>query len=201
MDSLQSSSPSVSRRKPESLDKIKKAARKLFVERGYHATRPQDIARDAGLGHGTFYLHYGDKRACFLAFVDDAQAELYGCIRARTRQSNTIEEMIANMLGAIYDYSDANPGVLNAIMTDEAIIDAGGCQAGSLLQRLAYDWAEIVREGVSRGTVVNIYDANIVGQVIVGAIQQCRLEGDRSGQKRQDVIATLTRFLVRALKP
>jgi len=33
------------RRKPESLAKIKKAARKLFVERGYHATRPQDIAR------------------------------------------------------------------------------------------------------------------------------------------------------------
>ncbi len=55
------------RRKPESLAKIKRAARKLFVERGYHATRPQDIAREAGLGHGTFYLHYADKKACFLA--------------------------------------------------------------------------------------------------------------------------------------
>ena len=31
------------RRKPESLAKIKKAARKVFVKRGYHATRPQDI--------------------------------------------------------------------------------------------------------------------------------------------------------------
>ncbi len=37
------------RRKPESLSKIKSAARKLFVERGYDATRPQDIAREAGL--------------------------------------------------------------------------------------------------------------------------------------------------------
>ena len=29
------------------LAKIKKAARKLFVERGYHATRPQDISKQS----------------------------------------------------------------------------------------------------------------------------------------------------------
>jgi len=63
------------RRKPESLAKIKRAARKLFAERGYHATRPQDIAREAGLGNGTFYLHYQDKRACYLAFERRAVRE------------------------------------------------------------------------------------------------------------------------------
>src|SRR6478736_4535651 len=66
------------RRKPESFVRLKQAARKLFVERGYDATRPQDIAREAGLGHGTFYLHYADKRACFLSFVEDARRELDG---------------------------------------------------------------------------------------------------------------------------
>ena len=71
------------RRKPESLARLKQAARKLFVERGYDATRPQDIAREAGLGHGTFYLHYPDKRACFLSFVEDARQELDAHLRAR----------------------------------------------------------------------------------------------------------------------
>src|ERR1700681_1875987 len=84
------------RRKPESLAKIKKAARKLFVERGYHATRPQDIAREAGLGHGTFYLHYPDKRACFLAFVDDAREELDAYLRARRVVGASIEHTIAS---------------------------------------------------------------------------------------------------------
>ncbi len=74
------------RRKPESLAKLKRAARKLFVERGYHATRPQDIAREAGLGHGTFYLHFPDKRACFLAFVEEARAGT-GCLYARPRRA------------------------------------------------------------------------------------------------------------------
>src|SRR3984885_6753401 len=82
------------RRKPESLSKLKHAARKLFVERGYDATRPQDIAREAGLGHGTFYLHYADKRACFLSFVDDARRELDAHLRDR-RRGATLEERIA----------------------------------------------------------------------------------------------------------
>ena len=90
------------RRRPESLGKIKRAARKLFVERGYHATRPQDIAREAGLGHGTFYLHYPDKRACFLAFVDDAREELDEYLRERRKPGQTLEQMIAGSLHAIF---------------------------------------------------------------------------------------------------
>ena len=79
------------RRKPESLSKIKSAARKLFVERGYDATRPQDIAREAGLGHGTFYLHYPDKRACFLAFVEEARQEMDDYLRDARQPGQSLE--------------------------------------------------------------------------------------------------------------
>ena len=73
------------------LARLKLAARKLFVERGYDATRPQDIAREAGLGHGTFYLHYPDKRACFLSFVEDARQELDAHLRTRRQPGATLE--------------------------------------------------------------------------------------------------------------
>ncbi len=189
------------RRKPESLAKIKKASRKLFVERGYHATRPQDIAREAGLGHGTFYLYYEDKRACFLAFVEDARAELHSHIRNRVAASRSLEETISATLNAIYEYSDAHPGVLGAAMTDEAVIDAEGAQAVPLLLRWGRDWAQNVRDAIRNGSAVQGYDADIVGQAIVGAIHQCGSEGDRVGRKRQEVVDNLTRFLVRALKP
>src|SRR5579871_2932242 len=98
------------RRKPESLSKIKSAARKLFVERGYDATRPQDIAREAGLGHGTFYLHYPDKRACFLAFVEEARQEMDSYLRDARQPSQNLEEAITATLNAICDYSHAHPG-------------------------------------------------------------------------------------------
>jgi AcrR family transcriptional regulator len=189
------------RRKPESLSKLKKAARKLFVERGYHATRPQDIAREAGVGHGTFYLHYPDKRACFLAFVDDAREELDGYLTARRRPGQTLEQMIATALYAIFEYSEAHPGVLNAAMTDEAIIDAEGVAAKPLLQRWGEDWANTLRELTEDGRAVDGYDSEIVGQAILGAIHQTASEGARSGRNRETVVKNLTRFLVRALAP
>jgi len=189
------------RRRPESLAKIKKAARKLFVERGYHATRPQDIAREAGLGHGTFYLHFPDKRACFLGFVEEARQELDAHVRSRVEEGQSLETLIANTLIGIFEYSHSHPGVLNAAMTDEAVIDAEGVQATPLLQRWGSDWAEFLRAAARHGQVFPQYDLDIIGQAILGAIHQAGSEGFRAGRKREDVINNLTRFLVRALKP
>lgn len=188
------------RRKPESLAKLKRAARKLFVQRGYHATRPQDIAREAGLGHGTFYLHFPDKRACFLAFVEEARQELDAYTRARSSETSSLEELIANSLNAIYDYAESNPGVLNAAMTDEAVIDAEGVQATPLLQRWGYDWAQFVRHAAADGRAAKDFNPDIVGQAILGAIHQAAREGSRAGRRRREVIDNLTRFLVRALR-
>ncbi|MEJ0025854.1 MAG: TetR/AcrR family transcriptional regulator [Rhizomicrobium sp.] len=189
------------RRKPESLAKLKRAARKLFVERGYHATRPQDIAREAGLGHGTFYLHYPDKKACFLAFVDDAREELHRYMIARQPADRSLENTIAANLKAVYEYSAEHPGVLAAAMTDELVIDAEGAQATPLLVRWGFDWGEIVREAQRTGHACTTYNPEIVGQAILGAIHQVASEGGRSQRPRAEVLDNLTRFLVKALKP
>jgi AcrR family transcriptional regulator len=191
--------PRAPRRKPESLAKLKEAGRRLFVERGYHATRPQDIAREAGLGHGTFYLHFPDKRACFLDFVEDARQELDSFLRERVAAYETLEELIAGTLHAIYEYTETHPGVLNAAMTDELVIDAEGVQAVPLLQRWGADWADTIRAAVKQHRIADIYDPDIVGQAILGAIHQTAVEGARAGRSRQAVVRNLTRFLVRAL--
>jgi len=189
------------RRKPESLAKLKRAARKLFVERGYHATRPQDIAREAGLGHGTFYLHYPDKKACFLAFVDEAREELHDYMQARQPAEKSLESLIEANLKAIYEYGAEHPGVLAAAMTDELVIDAEGAQATPLLVRWGFDWGDIVRQLTATGMACSSYCPDIVGQAILGAIHQAASEGARSQRRREDVIDNLTRFLVKALKP
>ncbi|HVV26748.1 MAG TPA: TetR/AcrR family transcriptional regulator [Rhizomicrobium sp.] len=189
------------RRKLDSLARLKQAARKLFVERGYDATRPQDIAREAGLGHGTFYLHYPDKRACFMAFVEEARSELDVYLRARRAPGQTLEQLIAATLHAIYDYSDNNPGVLRAAMTDESVLNAEGVEARPLLMRWGSEWAEMLRDVAAAGGVSTVYDAEIIGQAIVGALHQTSREAHRSGRNRTAVVANLTCFLTRALRP
>jgi AcrR family transcriptional regulator len=198
---VDSTATSVGRRKPESLARLKLAARKLFVERGYDATRPQDIAREAGLGHGTFYLHYPDKRACFLAFVDDARTELDAHLRSHRHSGQTLEERIAGTLNAIYEYADTHPGVLRAAMTDEMVIDAEGVEARPLLMQWGSEWAEMIRKSAEAGTVCRSYDADIVGQAIVGALHQTSREAQRAGRSRAALVENLTRFLAKALRP
>jgi AcrR family transcriptional regulator len=189
------------RRKPESLSKIKGAARKLFVERGYDATRPQDIAREAGLGHGTFYLHYPDKRACFLAFVEEARQELDIYLRQARQPGQDLEQAITATLNAIYDYCDAHPGVLRTAMTDASVIDAGGHAGVPLMARWGEEWGEIIRDAVASGVVCDSYNVASIGQAIAGALHQAALECARSQQCRKALADNITRFLVRALRP
>jgi AcrR family transcriptional regulator len=194
-------SPEGRRRKPESLARIKLAARKLFVERGYDATRPQDIAREAGLGHGTFYLHYPDKRACFLSFVEDARHELDQHLRTRRQPGATLEQRIATMLNGMYDYSDSHPGLLRAALTDECVIDAEGAQARPLVMQWGDEWAGMIREAVADGKASPSFNAEIIGQAIVGALHQTGREAHRSGRCREELVKNLTCFLTKALRP
>jgi AcrR family transcriptional regulator len=63
------------------------AARRVLGAKGYHGTKVVDIARAAGVGVGTFYLHYATKEAIFLELVGDTvrrlKAEL-DAVRAAT---------------------------------------------------------------------------------------------------------------------
>ena len=189
----------LTKKRPDSLTRLKASARKLFVERGYHATRPQDIARDAGLGHGTFYLHYPDKRACFLAFVEDARQELNARL-SNARIEATLEERIAATLNALYDYSDSHPGVLRAAMTDEMVIDAEGAQATPLLVRWGEEWASLVRDTAEKGQTCKSYNPDIIGHAIVGALHQTGCGVSRNQLCRKQMVDNLTRFLTKALK-
>ena len=190
------------KRRLESRKRLLAAARKLFVARGYHATRPQDVSKLAGLGHGTFYLHFKDKRECFLAFVEEARAELDAAVIARASSTRTLGQMVEAALTAIYDYAEQNPGVLPTAMTDETVIASGGDGAeDTLLQRWGEEWGELLRLQAKEGLVAKDFDFSVVGQAIVGAIHQASSYSFRRGRARAAVVKGLTQFIVRALSP
>ena len=63
------SRPRWQRRKEARPAEIVSAALQVFVERGYAATRLQDVARRAGVTKGTVYLYFESKEALFKAVV------------------------------------------------------------------------------------------------------------------------------------
>lgn len=63
------SCPRWTRRKEARPAELLAAALHLFVERGYAATRLEDVARAAGVSKGTLYLYYTGKEDLFKAVV------------------------------------------------------------------------------------------------------------------------------------
>ena len=61
--------PRWERRKDARPQELLAAALDLFVERGYAATRLEDVARRAGVSKGTLYLYYTNKEELFKAVV------------------------------------------------------------------------------------------------------------------------------------
>ena len=61
--------PRWSRRKEARPEEITAAALALFVERGYAATRLEDVAAKAGVSKGTVYLYFANKEELFKAVV------------------------------------------------------------------------------------------------------------------------------------
>ncbi|MDX1658358.1 MAG: TetR/AcrR family transcriptional regulator [Nitriliruptorales bacterium] len=52
------------------------AGRDAMNERGYHATRVDDVVRRAGTSHGTFYLYFESKEGMLEALREDADTAL-----------------------------------------------------------------------------------------------------------------------------
>ncbi|RME90833.1 MAG: TetR/AcrR family transcriptional regulator [Candidatus Hydrogenedentota bacterium] len=70
--------------KEEKRKKILQAARKVFIEKGYHSTSISDIIRQTDLARGTFYLYFRDKQEIF----DELVNELFQAI---TRHVNMLD--------------------------------------------------------------------------------------------------------------
>ena len=85
------------RRKDARPQEIVAAALESFVERGYAATRLDDVARRAGVTKGTLYLYFPNKEELFKAVIRGTLiAELARITDTREGHQPSIESLIAD---------------------------------------------------------------------------------------------------------
>lgn len=193
----ESSPRSREQRKAETRARLLAAARTLFVERGFDATRPQDVARAAGVAAGTFYVHFADKREAFLAVTDEAAAALMERIRRVTEGRPSFDAGLRAALEALVAFADDHPGLLSACFADAGVIAAGLPQSASLRERLTRQLAEGLRRGHAAGELRGDFDPDVIAAGVVGLAQHALLHG--RGRDRRSVIDDVTRFCARAL--
>ncbi|HEX7776016.1 MAG TPA: TetR/AcrR family transcriptional regulator [Parvibaculum sp.] len=176
------------------------AARRLFVERGYHDTRPQDISKEAGVGHGTFYLHFEDKLDCFLAFTDEAAKELEAVLNKHLENAGTFEDVIREILIGTHEYGEEHPGVLAAALTDVTVLSKGDTGRKTASVRWAEGWASLIERWKATGEVAADVDSRLAGVVLVGATKQAGAYATRNRLDVDYYIDHMTRLFVGALR-
>ena len=81
-------------------ERILKAARKIFVERGFEGTSIEEIAEAARAGKPTIYARFGDKRALFTTVMTRDVVSRITQFKGEVPTGPTIEERLASLATA-----------------------------------------------------------------------------------------------------
>jgi len=154
--------PKYQRRKEDRPQEIADAAFKMFAEKGYAATRIDDVAKRAGVSKGLTYLYYKTKEDLFKAVVKNVVIRrvdsLIGNVESTTLSS---EEFLR---GPLLDFMRKVPGSPIAIVI-----------------RL------LISEGPRHPDLVNYYYENVVARGLE-AIRQFVARGVERGEFRREAL-------------
>lgn len=185
-------------------ESLKDAALKLFVEKGYAATRIKDITERAGVSVGSFYLYFRDKKELLMEVVDGIMEELSGAVKKAARENDReallagAGEVIAFYLRNYGRYS----GLLNQLrgMMTESDPDAAQKYA-QLHSRLAEPLARELERAMDRG-IIRRTDPALLAKAVMGMVEfiafYLAMEGKKSSKEAVDFIFDL---LLKGLDP
>lgn len=183
------------RRRIDTRRRLVRAARRLFVERGFHATRPQDIAREAGVATGTFYLHFANKGAAFLAFAEQVQQQLVGEYEANLLGIVGLRDRLSVILRTLADFSARYPGVLAVAFSDPVTIAPDEPRAWQMYDRLG----ELVRVALGGDRAVEGFDLALVSHALCGFVGSASVYAARRGVPLETLVGNVVGFIERAL--
>ena len=131
------------------------AAERHFAERGFEATRLDDIAADVGIRRAAIFYHFGDKQELYTAVLDEV---LRGAAAVLPSDGGSAERLEAAVTGWV-DYVAERPNVARLILREAANARPG---VASPLMRASGAPVELLRqmidEGVASGDLKPLVD-------------------------------------------
>jgi AcrR family transcriptional regulator len=106
-----------------------------IAEDGYRGTTVADIVRRARTSRRTFYAHFSDKEACFVALLTDTNAQMIRQISAAVDQNAPWTTQVRQAVEAWIDAAESRPAITLSWIRDVPSL-------GSAARRLQRDTME-----------------------------------------------------------
>jgi AcrR family transcriptional regulator len=166
---------------------ILRAARAIFIERGYLAARVEDVAKRANLSKGAVYFYFDSKRAIFDALVDEEHAITISFLAEAERDMRPAQVKLIELGTKYLDYFAGlkSPPRFFLLMSEMAIRDEElRGKVNAIHERFVDRIAQVVQQGVDEG-VFAPYDPRAVGLMLKALIDG--LAGQSAVGVRPDV--------------
>jgi AcrR family transcriptional regulator len=157
------------RRKRELRARIVDAARTLFDEQGFDATRVCEIAERAGVAEKTFFNHFATKQHVMRELAIESIGNLLERVEeARQRTPITRERLVYFFTRVADDAEQAGP-MRRELVTEtiHALHDA--TEESAQVQRVHAGFAAIVDDGLASGEIARHRDPEILTHAILGS--------------------------------
>ena len=169
-----------------------------FSERGYHQTAISDIAKRVGIGHGTFYRHFENKRDILQHVISETMQKIMALLTGDNAPQavNNIEEyreQCERISEKLRTFARENPLTLKLLLLEATSIDNEMTHfVQNLMQMAGMMTANYLKHGVDLGFFRADLDCentghNIIGMITNGALRFLANPEDIEGLKKYGV--------------
>jgi AcrR family transcriptional regulator len=151
------------------------AAEQIFVERGLHDTKVEDITERAGRSKGSFYLHFASKEEAFRHVVQSVIARLSAFLDREARrdfnQIGSLDDMFRAWIESgteMFDFVWHNRGVMRLVLRG-GLSSSFSYLSDEFADRVRRFILESLRQGVARGLYRDDLDLEITSLALAGA--------------------------------
>ncbi len=176
--------------------RLQEAARVSFRERGYAATRVDDITQRAGTSHGAFYLYFANKQDVLEALAVDTAEHMYALTEALgdIGPDDAGYARLRAWVDRFVDAYEQHAPVINAWIAADAEDDSRFDQLGrEVLANVAGRIAATIERAVEEGVRHPVHPATAAVALIAMLERVCYFWLVRGGPFKRDVVVdTLT---------
>src|SRR5947209_7136870 len=162
--------------------RIIREAASEFAHLGFDQANINTIAEQAGIGKGTIYLYFENKRELFLAMLRQIAQEQLATIRTALASSGTLRERLKRLFLAFAQLAHEESDSFNVYMSAlYGVNRAFKTEATKLLRDYIAVIALILEESKQRGELQNI-DAEAVALMVLSLSESYVLSAGVLGQ-------------------
>ena len=181
----------------ENRERILKAAREAFAEKGVDGTSMHQIGRTAGVGQGTLYRHFEHKGALCSALLSEEIEAFVGEMRRRTEGRGPALGRLKWFLGWVARFNEENGSLLGAIRDASSGGRRVELYGNPFYERLRDTVVELLDEAVGGGEIPADLDVECVADTLLAGlnIDLYLYQRHQLGMERERIVGGLRSLL------